>query len=139
SMFGTYVRSGEILIYPFYEYTLARDQEYKPAELGYGVEHDFRAKRTDHEALIFVSYGFSDRIALEFESTLWTTATQRKGADDPSAMPARLEESGLGDTEGQIRCRLVRKSATRPELFGYFETVFPLQRKRVLIRTLFSY
>src|SRR5262245_5145579 len=101
SLFGTYVRRGELLVYPFYEYTLARDSEYKPAELGFGVEHDYRAKRTDHEALIFVSYGLTDRLAVELESALWTRAIQHKATDDASAMPATLKESGLGDTEGQ--------------------------------------
>src|SRR5262245_42926906 len=51
SMFGTYVEAHERLVYAFYEYTLNRDQEYKPAELGFGLDQDFRAKLTEHEFL----------------------------------------------------------------------------------------
>ena len=134
SMFGTYAASGERLAYLFYEYTLNRDQEYKPAELGYGVEHDYRARRVDHEALVFLARGWSN-VEVELESALFTTATQRRSALDPSAMPARLTESGLGDTEGQVRWRWVRETARRPELFGAVEVVAPLQRTRRLIGT----
>ena len=38
SLFGTYVQGGELLVYPFYEYSANHDQEYKPAELGFGLE-----------------------------------------------------------------------------------------------------
>src|SRR5262252_6325865 len=76
SLFGTYVEHGQLLVYPFYEYTLNRDNEYKPAELGFGLDQDFRAKRTEHEALLFFAYGFREGLALEVESALWTTATQ---------------------------------------------------------------
>jgi hypothetical protein len=42
SMFGTYIRKGELLIYPFFEYYRDHNFEYKPAELGYGLDRDFR-------------------------------------------------------------------------------------------------
>jgi len=42
SMFGEYVRKGELLVYPFYEFTLFNQFEYKPAELGFGLDQDFR-------------------------------------------------------------------------------------------------
>src|SRR5262245_26948491 len=103
SMFGTYVEHRELVLYTFYEYTLNRNQEYKPEELGFGDPHDYRARRTDHEALVFFSYGVTPDLAIEGESALWTTATQEKSPQDPSAMPSRLKESGFGDTEGQIR------------------------------------
>src|SRR5919201_1065602 len=50
SMFGEYVRAGEYVFYPFYEYTRFHEFEYKPAELGYGVDQDFRGKFVEHEA-----------------------------------------------------------------------------------------
>ena len=50
-------------------------------------------------------------------------------------MPARLEESGLGDVEGQLRWRWTAESDSRPEVFSYFETVLPLQKDRKLIGT----
>ncbi|MBI1799815.1 MAG: hypothetical protein HYR73_09040 [Candidatus Eisenbacteria bacterium] len=135
SLPGTYVQSHQLLVYPFYEYTINQDQEYKPSELGYGLESDFRARRTDHEALIFLSYGFTDRIAVEFESALHATATQHKAADDPSGMPGQLSESGFGDTQAELRWRWAKETAQRPEFFSYFEVVFPLQKNRVLIGT----
>ena len=135
SLFGSYIEKGELLVYPFYEPTFNSDQEYKPAELGYGLEQDFFAKRTDHEALVFLAYGFTDRIAIEVESAVYTTATQRKSKDDPSAMPNELTESGLGDTQAEIRWRLSDETERRPELFSYLETVFPLQSDKKLIGT----
>ena len=50
-------------------------------------------------------------------------------------MPAKLKESGLGDVESQIRWRWNKESYKRPEFFSYFETVFPLQKKKKLIGT----
>jgi hypothetical protein len=44
-------------------------------------------------------------------------------------------ESGLGDVEGQIRWRFQRETAKRPELYTFFEAVFPLQPDRHLIGT----
>src|SRR5438876_1176205 len=92
SMFGEYVRSGELLVYPFYEYT-SQNLEYKPSELGFGLDQDFRGKFREHEALIFLAYGLSERLALEFESVFYTTASLRKDPSDPSAVPAELRES----------------------------------------------
>lgn len=134
SMFGTYVRSGELLFYPFFEYYRDADAEYSPDEMGYGLDADFRAKYRASERLIFLGYGISERLAVELEAA-HITARLEKSPDDPSAMPARVEESGLGDVEGQLRWRWNRESERRPELFSYFETVFPLQKQRRLIGT----
>jgi hypothetical protein len=135
SLVGTYVEAHQLLIYPFYEYTYNGDQEYKPAELGYGLEQDFRGQRTDHEILLLASYGFSERVAIEIESALWTTATLRTAESDPSGVPRELTESGLGDTQAEVRWKWSKETASRPEFFSYFETVFPLQKNRALIGT----
>ena len=134
SMFGTYVERGELLFYPFVEYYHDKDAEYSPDELGYGLDADYRAPYRATEALIFLGYGVSDRLALEFEAAV-ITAKQTKAADDPSSMPSTVEESGLGDVEGQLRWRWNRETDRRPEVFSYFETVFPLQKKKRLIGT----
>src|SRR3989442_4565460 len=76
SLFGTYVRRNELLVYLFYEYTRNRDAEYKPSELGFGLDRDFRAKREDHEALIFAAYGITDSLAVEFESAVYTRSEE---------------------------------------------------------------
>ncbi len=134
SMFGTYVRPGELKIYPFYEYYRDNDLEYKPSEFGYGLGEDFRGRYRAHEGLLFFGYGISDRVAVEFEAA-YISAKLTKSKDDPSAMPALLEESGLGDVEGQIRWRWNHESAKSPEVFNYFETVFPTGKKNSLIGT----
>ena len=135
SMFGTYVRRGERLVYTFYEFTANQDQEYKPAELGFSNQHDFRARRTDHEGLLFLAYGLGEDLLIEGESALVSAATQDKAATDPSPQPARLHEQGLGDTEGQLRWRVRRETARAPEVFASFEVVLPLQEDRRLIGT----
>jgi len=134
SMFGTYIRKGELLVYPFFEYYLDNNAEYKPAELGYELDQDFRGKFRASEGLIFLGYGLTDWLAMEFEAAI-ISASLEKAADDPSATPARIEESGTGDVEGQIRLRWARETASRPEFFSYFEAVSPQQKSKVLIGT----
>jgi hypothetical protein len=134
SMFGTYIRKGEFIVYPYYEYYYDQDSEYKPEELGYTLNRDFRGRYRAHEGLIFLGYGITHRLAVEFEAAI-ITATQHKSKDDPSDMPDKLEESGLGDVESQLRWRWSKETLSRPELFSYFETVFPLQKDRTLIGT----
>src|SRR5262245_10629012 len=66
SMFGTYIRDGELILYPFYEHYRADDYEYKPEEFGVPGSEDFSGRFRAHEALMFVAYGISDRLAVEF-------------------------------------------------------------------------
>lgn len=134
SMFGTYIRKGELLVYPFFEHDRDDNFEYKPAELGFGIESDFRGKYRASEGLIFIGYGITDWMAVEVEAAV-IKATLEKAADDPSAMPEKIEESGTGDLEGQLRFRLLRESGQRPEVFGFLEAVSPQQKDKVLIGT----
>lgn len=134
SMFGTYIGKGELLVYPFYEYYLDNNLEYKPAEFGYGLEDDFEGKFRASEGLFFIAYGITDWLAIEFEAAI-IKASLEKSPDDPSNMPAKIEESGTGDVEGQIRARWVRENQRRPEIFSYFEAVSPQQKDKLLIGT----
>lgn len=134
SMFGTYVREGELLIYPFVEWYDDPNLEYKPSELGYGSDVDYRGRYRATEGLLFLGYGITRNVALEFEAAV-ITATLEKSPADPSAMPERVRESGLGDVEAQLRWRWKEETATGPEAFTYFETVFPVQRSKRLIGT----
>jgi hypothetical protein len=134
SQFGTYVRKGELLIYPFYEYYRDNNLEYEPFEFGLGSTQEFRGRYRAHEGLIFLGYGISDKFAVEFEVAV-IDARLEKAKNDFSALPAKIEDSGLGDVEGQIRWRWNRESATKPEYFTYFETVFPTGEKNSLIGT----
>lgn len=135
SLFGTYVESGELLVYPFYEYTEAGTFEYQPRELGFVGSDDFIGELVEHEYLLFLAYGISDRLAVELEGAVYTKATFDKAPDDPSAVPTHFEESGLGDVETQLRWRWRAETADRPELFSFVKVVFPFQKDKVLVGT----
>ncbi|MCI0451820.1 MAG: hypothetical protein L0Z51_05435 [Candidatus Latescibacteria bacterium] len=135
SMFGTYIKKGELLVYPFFEYYQDDDAEYTPDELGYGLDMDFRGKYRAEEYLIFLAYGVTDWIALEFEMAVYIGAELETSPDDPTDVPGEIEESGTGDVEGQIRARLARETDSRPEFFSYLELVSPQQEDKVLIGT----
>jgi hypothetical protein len=133
SLFGTYVRQGELLVYAFYEYTKNTFEEYKPSELGFAGEQEFAGTSVEEEHLLFLAYGATDRLAVELEGSLYTTASLDKDPDDTTAVPERIEESGLGEIEGQIRYRWRPETARRPELYSFLEVVFPVQTDEVLI------
>jgi hypothetical protein len=134
SMFGTYIRKGEFIVYPFFEYYRDHDLEYNPAELGFQGDEDFRGKYRANESLIFVGYGITENLAVEFEAAA-IVASLEKASNDPSLMPARLEQSGLGDVETQLRWRWAKETVTRPEFFSYGEIVFPGSKDQPLIGT----
>jgi hypothetical protein len=95
-MFGTYIRPGELIVYPFFEYYKDEDFEYMPSEFGYAGEEDYRGKFHASEGLIFLSYGISDRFAFEMEAAI-IDASFEKSPTDPSAVPAKIDESGWAD------------------------------------------
>ena len=137
SLFGTYITKGEFLVYPFYEYTRNTSEEYMPSELGanWSEPGEYLGTLVEHEYLLFLAYGISDRVHIELEGALYTNGTFDTAPDDPSNLPARIEESGLGDVESQLRWRWNRESAKKPEFYSFFEVVFPLQRDNVVIGT----
>jgi hypothetical protein len=134
SMFGTYVRPGEWLVYPFFEYYRDHDYEYKPSELGFDYDQDLRGRYRASEGLLFVGYGIDDRFAIEAEAAVIRARLER-APDDPSSMPATLEESGLGDVQTLLTWRWLTERGARPELFSYAEVVFPFQKRKKLIGT----
>lgn len=133
SMFGTYIRKGELILYPFYEHYRGNNYEYKPEELGVPGDQDFRGRYRADESIFYLGYGIGDHVAVEFEAAV-LRAWLDKAPTDSSRLPARLEESGLGDVEGQVRWRWRRETAERPEVFSYAEIVTP-NRDKVLIGT----
>lgn len=136
SMFGTYVRKGEWLVYPFYEYVTNKEDEYHGSELGYTGEIDYLGEVVEHEYLLYVAHGFTEDLMVEVEGALYTTKTLKRASDDTTTgMPAELKESGLGDVEGQVRWRVLRETESRPEVFTNLEIVLPLQKDKVLIGT----
>jgi hypothetical protein len=134
SQFGTYVNKGQVLLYPFYEYYSDDNLEYEPFDFGYGSMQEYRGRYRAHEGLIFIGYGISDKLAVEFEAGV-IDAKFNKSPNDTSAVPAEIKESGLSDVEGQIRWRWNFENAGTPEFFSYFETVFPTGEKNSLIGT----
>lgn len=135
SMFGTYIRKGDLLVYPFYEYYRNKDESYAPEDFGYKGTEDYKGEVVQHEYLMFLGYGITEDVAVELEAALYTTETFKKDPKDTSGVPDKIKESGLGDVESQIRWRWSRETATRPEFFSYFEVVYPLQKDKVLIGT----
>lgn len=134
SIFATYIRKGELLVYPFYEYVRATHDEYHGSELGFLGDTDYLGSSRAHEAVLFVAYGLTDDLAIELESELYVTRTLKRAPDDTTTgMPARLEESGPAETEAQLRWRMSRETTTRPELYSNFEVTFPFQKDKVLI------
>jgi outer membrane putative beta-barrel porin/alpha-amylase len=133
SLLGTYIRKKEFLFYPFYEYTRTKNFQYSPSELGFAGDQDFSGKLVTHEALVFFAYAFNDSLAIEFESALYGSISFTKALNDNTNVPNHIRESGLGDTETNIRWRPLKETVSRPELTFFFKTVFPLQRDKKLL------
>ena len=138
SLFGTYIERGQWIVYPFYEYSSNNDEEYDPREFGFprpGVvgEEEFFGKGTQHEAVIFIGYGFSDALAFEFEAEVYASATLDKSPLDASPLPPRTKESGFAGAEAQLRWMWRKETHERPALYSFFEVEFPFQDKKALI------
>lgn len=134
SMFGTYIRRGELIIYPFFEHDRSDSFEYKPEEFGFQGNVDFFGRYRANEWLLFLAYGLTEDLAVELEAAA-IDASLEKSPADPSDLPARIEESGLGDVQAQLRWRWRRENESRPELFSFFEVVFPHNQDKLLIGT----
>lgn len=135
SLFGTYVRGGELLVYPFYEYERNTGDEYHGSELGFAFdETDYLGESEVHQVLLFFGYGLTDDLAVELEFALYESKVLRKAADDStSGIPDEIEESGFGELETQIRWRVSRESSGRPEVFTFLEVGYPLQKDDTII------
>ena len=138
SQFGTYIESGQWMVYPFYEYDKNNDDEYDPQEFGFptpGVvgEEEFFGESTGHEVVLFLGYGFSDVLALEFEAELYAKATLDKSLLDMSPLPARIKESGFAGAEAQLRWLWRKETQEKPAFYSFFEVEFPFQDKKALI------
>ncbi len=134
SEMGIYIQPHQLLIGPLYEHVWDHNLEYNPSTLGFGRDEDFRGRFRSSSAQIFLAYGLNDRLAVEFGISR-TRSILSKSPIDTTATPARIEESGLGDVEGQIRMRITRESSRRPEIFGFLEAAAPTQRNKLLIGT----
>ena len=134
SMFGTYIEKGEWIVYPFFEYYLDHNLEYSPDEFGFALDQDFRGKYRASEGLVFIGYGLTDRIGLELEAAM-IHASLEKSPEDPTAMPAKLTESGLGDVQIQLDWMWSKETERQPGFFSYVEVVLPHHKTKSLIGT----
>ncbi len=134
SMFGTYVRKGELLVYPFFEYYYDNNMEYSPSEFGFDLDEDFRGKYRASEGLVFIGYGLTDRLVIEIEVAV-IKASLETSEDDSSSIAQTVTESGLGDVQTQLDLRWLKESEHRPELFSYAEVVYPHNKDKDLIGT----
>ena len=140
SLFGTYIESGQWMLYPFLEYERNREEEYSPIELGFPRpgfvgEEEYFGEGTQHEALLFIGYGINDALAVEFEAELYASAKLDKSPLDTSPVPARIEESGFAGAEAQLRWLWREETPERRAMYSFFEVEFPLQDTKVLIGT----
>jgi hypothetical protein len=132
SIFGTYIRRGQLLVYPFFEYALDNNREYQPFEFGFGPGVDLRAKFHSYAGQVFIGYGVTDWLAIEFEGS-YLRAHFEKSPLDTFATPSVIKESGVADIEAHIRARLWKESSGRPELYGFVEVTPPTQKHKLLI------
>jgi hypothetical protein len=132
SMFGTFIRNGDVIVYPYWEYYLDNNRGYNPAELGYMTEMDLEGRYRESEYLFFVAYGLTDFLAVQTELAA-AKASLSKSSEDPSTMPASIEEWGLTSYETQLRFRWLRETERRPELWGYLDIVYPINRDAQII------
>jgi len=134
SMFGTYIQKGEWIVYPFFEYYRDHNMEYSPNEFGFTLDQDFRGRYRANEELIFLGYGLTDRVAVELEAAV-IHASLVKSPDDPTAMPDRIVESGIGDVQFQFDWMWSKETGRRPGFFSYAEVVIPHHKSKPLIGT----
>jgi hypothetical protein len=134
TLFGTYIRRGELIVYPFFEYYRDRNFEYTPEELGFTGREDFRGRYRAAEGLLYFGYGVTDDIAVELE-VAGIRASLEKSDLDPSGLPPNLEQSGLGDIDTHVLWRWLRETESRPEFYSFAKVAIPHRRTDGLIGT----
>jgi hypothetical protein len=133
SLFATYVERGQWVLFPYAAYTHDGNMEYQPSALGYGsLNEDFRGEYWSTQAQFFLAYGVTDWLALEVETSR-IHARFDKSPSDTTAVPARIDETGLADFEAQVRVRVAREHGARPELFASLEIIPAQQQGKTLI------
>ena len=132
SMFATYAERGQLLVYPFFASSRDHNLEYNAAKLGFPLSQDFRGRFHSAEQQLFVAYGLTNRLAVEFEAG-FVRATLDRSPDDTGGGGRRLKQSGLADVEGQLRYRVKAETNRWPEIFSYLEVTAPTQKAKPLI------
>ena len=134
SMFGTYIKKGELLIYPFFEYYQDHNLQYQPDEFGYASDMEIRGNYEASEGLMFLGYGLTENLVVELEAAV-IIAELETSALDPTPIADEISESGLGDVQTQFNWRWKKETASRPEIYSFFEIVYPFNKSKDLIGT----
>ena len=134
SMFGSYIRKRELVVYPYWEYYRDSNREYTPEEFGFAGQQDFRGRFRESEWLFFLAYGITDGLAIQAE-VAGARASLEKSPTDGSLMPPKLEASGLTTFETQLRWRWKKEDEGRPELWSYLDVGYPTNEGEPLIGT----
>jgi hypothetical protein len=132
SLTGIYIQKAELLVHPFFEYVRDHNREYQPQDFGVGPDVDFRGRSRRQAAQLFLGYGVTDWLALEFEGA-YLRETLHKSTRDTFPTPTKIDESGITDLEAQIRLRPLRETAGRPEVFAFLEITARAQAGKLLI------
>ena len=133
SLFGAYVRKGELLLYPFYEYEREEHFDYNPADFGINNDADFVGVGNLNEFLLFAAYGLTKNLAVELEFSVYEEQSINRSKADVAPGPRTLSESGIGAFQTELRWRMIQENEWRPEFYSNIEVVFPLQPNRMLI------
>src|SRR5262245_23364927 len=134
SMFGTYIRRGEVIVYPYWEYYLDNSHQYSPEEFNLAGTQDYDGRYRENEWLLFAAYGVTENFAVQAEIAA-ARASLEKSPRDLSALPAKYETSGLTSFETQLRWRLRQETERRPELWSYLDVVYLTNKSNLLIGT----
>jgi hypothetical protein len=123
SMFGTYIRKNELIVYPFFEYYRDSDFEYKPEELGAPGDVDYRGRYHASEGLFFVGYGVSENIAVEFEAAVISASFHKSPAERSSSHCCETSRSrafrvSVGGTSHVLCSQASAKPSTRSSHVG---------------------
>jgi hypothetical protein len=131
---GIYLDPGEWLGVTSYLDVENRGFQYAPDELGFAGGEDYLGDYRFNGGTFFIGYGISPSLSVGLKVT-GGSAKLTKASDDPSAMPAEIKESGLGDIAPELAWRFMDETARRPELFAYVSVLIPHDSDKKLIGT----
>lgn len=132
SEFQTYIERGQFFGLPSASYIKDHDFEYNPLDWGYGQQTDLRGTFHGSSAQLLLAYGATEWLAFEVEGS-YLDAQFERSAQDTTATPQQIKESGLGDFAVQARMRFVREKNSRPEIWGSLEFIPAANKDKVLI------
>jgi len=132
SLSDVYVTRHELDVVPFFAYLDNRGFQYSPDELGVPGGETYEAKLRIEQGVLFLAYGVSDSVSVGL-TVAGGGATFHKASNDPTAVPATIDESGLTEIQPEVTWRFVTETAKRPELFAFMTVGLPHSRGKYLV------